>query len=249
MYTHREKFKQHTTRCATVMSLRPRAFDAVTFTFSNFRFTFDLKERHSVPALFIGGTTFVINLFGIGQSMVQRYMSLPSIKEAQKALIYNIIGVVIMVSMCLFSGLIIYAKYFDCDPLTTGLVTAKDQLLPLLVMENMSHVPGFAGLFIVGIFSASLSSLSTALNSAAAVVLEDFWKPNTKKELSERKTAFIMRSTVLILGTVSVLLVAVVERMGGVLQLAMTVTAASFGPLFGLFFSGFFLPWIKAKVC
>jgi len=111
----------------------------------------------------------------------------------------------------------------------------------------MSHIPGFSGLFIAGVFSASLSSLSTALNSAAAVILEDFWKPNARNELSERKTSFIMRATVFIFGAVSVLLVPVVQKLGGVLQLGISLTSASFGPLFGLFFSGFFLPWIKAK--
>lgn len=188
------------------------------------------------------------NLFGMGQAMVQRYMSLPSIKAARRALIYNVIGVFVLMSMCCFTGMILYAKYSDCDPLTTKLVTAKDQLLPLHVMENLSDVPGFAGLFIAGIFSASLSSLSTALNSAAAVVLEDFWKPNSKTELTERKTAFIMRGTVFVLGAIAVLLVPVVQQLGSVLQLGTSATAASFGPLFGIFFIGFFLPWIKAKV-
>lgn len=205
-------------------------------------------ERHSALALFIGGTTQMTNLFGMGQAMVQRYMSLPSIKAARRALIYNIIGVFAMMSMCCFTGMILYAKYFDCDPLTTKLVTAKDQLLPLEVMENLSNIPGFAGLFIAGIFSASLSSLSTALNSAAAVVLEDFWKPNSKSELTERTTAFIMRGTVFVLGAISVLLVPVVQQLGNVLQLGTSAMSASFGPLFGLFFIGFFLPWIKAKV-
>lgn len=175
-------------------------------------------------------------------------MSLPSVEAARRALLWNIAGIIVMVTMCCMTGMLLYAKYFDCDPLTTKLVTARDQLVPLLVMENLSYVPGFAGLFIAGVFSASLSSLSTALNSAAAVVLEDFWKPNAKTILSERKTAFIMRATVFILGIVSVILVSVVQRMGGVLQLAMSFTSATFGPLFGLFFIGFFLPWIKAKV-
>lgn len=211
--------------------------------------TLDLTERHSALALLIGGTTFLINVFAMGQANVQRYMSLPSIKSARKALLFNIAGILAMISMCCLSGLLLYAKYFDCDPLETKLVTAKDQLLPLLVMENMGNIPGFAGLFIAGVFSASLSSLSTALNSTAAVVLEDFWKPNTTKVLTERKTAFIMRGTVFVLGAISVVLVSVVEKMGGVLQLAMSITAASAGPTFGLFFIGFFLPWIKAKVC
>lgn len=214
----------------------------------NYSFQLVLQERHSALALFIGGTTFMLNVFGMGQAMVQRFMSLPSIIAARRALLWNIAGAIGIIGMCCFIGLVLYAKYAECDPLTTKLVTAKDQLLPLLVMENLNDVPGFAGLFIAGVFSASLSSLSTALNSAAAVVLEDFCKPNTKKVLTERQTALIMRGTVFVLGTISVALVSVVQKLGGVLQLGMSLTSASFGPLFGLFFIGFFLPWIKARV-
>lgn len=153
-------------------------------------------------ALIIGGSTYQLNLFGMGQSMVQRYMSLGSIEAARSALKWKLVGLTVMVSSCSLIGLILYAKYYDCDPLTTNLVTAKDQLLPLLVMENLGKYPGFAGLFTAGIFSASLSTLSTALNSASAVILNDFWKPNSKVELSEKKTAYIMRVTVFIMGVI-----------------------------------------------
>ena len=38
----------------------------------------------------------------------------------------------------------------------------------------MGHMPGVAGLFIAGIFSGSLSTVSSALNSLAAVTMQDF---------------------------------------------------------------------------
>jgi sodium-coupled monocarboxylate transporter 8/12 len=38
----------------------------------------------------------------------------------------------------------------------------------------MGHLPGVAGLFIAGIFSGSLSTVSSALNSLAAVTVQDF---------------------------------------------------------------------------
>lgn len=38
----------------------------------------------------------------------------------------------------------------------------------------MGHIPGVAGLFIAGIFSGSLSTVSSALNSLAAVTMQDF---------------------------------------------------------------------------
>lgn len=40
----------------------------------------------------------------------------------------------------------------------------------------MGSMPGLPGIFVSGIFSASLSSISAALNSLAAVTLEDYLK-------------------------------------------------------------------------
>jgi Na+/proline symporter len=37
-------------------------------------------------------------------------------------------------------------------------------------------MPGLAGLFVAGIFSGSLSTVSSAVNSLAAVTLEDYIK-------------------------------------------------------------------------
>lgn len=100
-----------------------------------------------------------------------------------------IVGVLLLLGLCSYSGLLIYATYYDCDPLTTKLAKAKDQLLPLLVMDILGDFPGFPGMFVAGVFSAALSSLSTGLNSMSAVMLEDFCKPCIKKPLTERQTA------------------------------------------------------------
>ena len=79
-------------------------------------------------------------------------------------------------SLCI-AGLAIYAQYRDCDPLQTGRINSYDQLMPLYVMDTLSAYPGVPGLFIAGIFSAGLSTISATVNSLAAVILEDFIKP------------------------------------------------------------------------
>jgi len=50
------------------------------------------------------------------------------------------------------------------------------QLMPIYVVDSLKNMPGLAGLFVAGIFSGSLSTVSSAVNSLAAVTLEDYVK-------------------------------------------------------------------------
>lgn len=55
--------------------------------------------------------------------------------------------------------------------------------MPFYVVDTMGHIPGLAGLFVAGIFSASLSTISASLNSVAAVTMEDYYKVYTVEPL------------------------------------------------------------------
>lgn len=125
---------------------------------------------------------------------------------------------------------------------------AKDQLLPLLVVDILGDYPGLVGMFVAGVFSAALSSLSTGLNSLSAVMLEDFFKPFSKKPLTERQTKYIMRGVVVIFGAICVALVFVVEKLGSVLMLSMSLGSIAQGPLLGVFTCGVIFPWVTGTV-
>lgn len=198
---------------------------------------FDPTLRLSFWTMAVGGAVFRTYV-GINQSMIQRYMTMKDVYKAQKCQVIYLIGIICLNLMCYYNGLLLYARYHDCDPLTTKLASQKDQLMPLMVMEILKDTPGMSGMFIAGVFSAALSSLSTALNSLSAVVLEDFCKPFIKDEISEKSCAIILRGTVLIVGLVSVLMVFIVESMGSVLQLSMTVPSICFGPMLGVYVIG-----------
>ncbi|XP_053661255.1 sodium-coupled monocarboxylate transporter 1 [Anopheles marshallii] len=204
---------------------------------------FDMTTRHNIYSCVIGGVVYWLKTNAVSQNMIQRYLSLPSMAAAKKALWTFIFGTLVLLALCCYSGLLIYAKYYDCDPLTTKLANAKDQLLPLLVMDTLGDFPGLPGLFVAGVFSAALSSLSTGLNSMSAVVLEDFFKPFSNRPLSEKQTSIIMRAVVAVFGAMCVALVLVVEKLGSVLQLSMSLGSVSNGPLLGIFTLGVLIPW------
>ncbi|XP_045450061.1 sodium-coupled monocarboxylate transporter 1-like [Melitaea cinxia] len=207
-------------------------------------FNFDLTERHTIWSVTIGSTFYWIGNIAVNQSMMQRFLALSDVKKSKWAVWGFLFGVFLIILTCSYSGLLAYARYYKCDPLNSKLVLAKDQLLPLLVMDVLSEWKGMPGVFVAGVFSAALSSLSTGLNSMAAVVLEDFWKPFFKK-LSQKQTQILVRTVVVVLGCVCVGLVFVVEKLGSVLQLTMSLSSASMGPLAGIFLMGLFLPFVN----
>lgn len=81
----------------------------------------------------------------------------------------------------------------------------------------------------------------------SALVLEDYFKPLFNHKLSDRASGFIMRGTVLVFGMLSLGLVYVVQHLGPVLQLSMSLPATCTGSLFGVFAVGMFLPWIGKR--
>lgn len=210
---------------------------------------FDINPlaRHTVWSLVIGGFAFVMQAGAVNQNMVQRYLALPTIADARRALWIFCGGLILIISICSYMGLLIFATYYKCDPLTTMLAREKDQLLPLLVMTVLGSVPGLPGVCLAGNFSAALSSLSTALNSMSAVVLEDFYKPFFQKELNRKETYFLMKLTVLVFGAICVALVFIVEKFGAVLQLSMSIGAIASGPSLGIFTMGMLIPYINSR--
>lgn len=120
-------------------------------------------------------------------------------------------------------------------------------MVPLLVADLLGVFPGMSGLFVSAVFSASLSSMSTGLNSMSAVILEDFIKPFRTKPLTEKQVHYILRFIVLFFGLAIIGLVFIVEKLGMVLQLSSALGAVMQGPMLTIFLFGICVPWINSK--
>ena len=164
-------------------------------------------------------------------------MATKSLKSAQKALWLQWPILALLSLTTSYAGLVIYAYYKDCDPVLRGRIDKSDQILPLFVIDTMGQYPGLSGLFISGIFSGSLSTVSSAINSLAAVTLEDYIKSFvTVREESE---TLILKALAFAYGVGCLLLTFLVEYLGaGVLQASLTIFGVVGGPLLGLFSLG-----------
>lgn len=173
-------------------------------------------------------------------------MSLPNMKKARRAIAIFTVGIILFVSVCCYAGLLIYSKYWKCDPLTSGMVKQDDQLFPIFVMETVGEWKGVAGLFIAGVFGAALSSLSVVLNSTAAVLLEDILKGCFKCKPSEKAAAIFVKGSILVLGATAMGFLFVVEKLGGILGVATSLTAIAAGTTFGIFSLGMLNPYANS---
>lgn len=107
-------------------------------------------------------------------------------------------------------------------------------------MKSLGSLPGLPGLFIAGIFSASMSSVSSFVNSLAAVTLEDYIKPILfgREQISEAKAANILKLLAFIYGLICIMVTYLIEQMSGILQASLTVFGVVGGPLLSLYTLG-----------
>ncbi|XP_037824171.1 sodium-coupled monocarboxylate transporter 2-like isoform X1 [Lucilia sericata] len=212
----------------------------------DFFFSMDPRVRSTFWNLFSGGIFLWVGHIGLNQSCVQRIVSLPSLHQARKALIIVGIGVFIIMSFNSFIGLIMFARYFGCDPILAGIVEKADKMMPFFVQDVMGHLLGMPGIFISCVFSAALSTMSAMLNSLAGVVYFDYIKPFIRH--TDARANNIMKIFVVAMGCYCILGGFVVQRFSSILQSIITITGINTGAVVGVFLLGMFVPRVNGKV-
>ncbi|XP_053673858.1 sodium-coupled monocarboxylate transporter 1-like [Anopheles nili] len=193
--------------------------------------------RTSFWTVCLGLTTLWVSNLAVNQGCVQRFLAVPDLRVAKNSLIIFTGGLIFVKSCSCFIGLLIYAKYESCDPLSTQRISKVDQILPYYIMDVGSRIPGLPGLFVSGIFSAALSTMSSVLNTLAGTIYEDFIHhrlPNA----SEKRASNIMKMLVVALGFLVLGLVFVAERMGQVMHIAISLSGVTSGTMLGMFSAG-----------
>lgn len=203
--------------------------------------------RHSIYSVVIGGFFYWTSLFCTNQASVQKCMSLKSLKKAKTAIAYAILGLVLVFLFNFYTGLMTFAHYHQCDPLRSGQITEKDQLVPFYVMDVFGHIPFMTGIFVAGIFAASLGTVAAALNSLSAVTCEDILVTGLGMKIPPKRASLYAKWMSLGYGIFSFGLVFVVERLGGILQATLTLNGLIGGVTLGLFSLGMFFRNANSK--
>lgn len=155
----------------------------------------------------------------------------------------NLIGTFLILTITCICGLIAYAVYYDCDLLVSKKINKGEQILPYLVIDLLGNLPGIPGLFVACIYSASLSTVSSGLNSLAAVCLKDIIQPFFFKNssLNESKATIISKLLAAFFGIITICIAFFCQYLSStVLQISLSIFGILGGPLLGVISLGMF---------
>ncbi|XP_037296555.1 putative sodium-dependent multivitamin transporter isoform X2 [Manduca sexta] len=210
-----------------------------------FNFSIDPTERNTWWSLTFGGLLTYLSLYAVNHTQVQRLLTVSTLDRSRQCLWWSWPVLSVLSIVTCISGIGIYAAFKDCDPLTYHGITSMDQLMPYYVVSAMRSAPGLPGLFVAGIFSASLSTVSASCNALAAVTLTDYL--SRWCVIPSSYIPWLTKLAACAYGLIFLALAFMAEYLGGVLQAAFTIFGAVGGPLFGVFTLGMFTTFANER--
>lgn len=209
---------------------------------------FDPGIRVSFGMLILSTTLWYVCTNGSDQMSIQRFLSTRDAPAARKTLMVAQITDAAVSILLGLTGIAILGYYRSHPPeLAAGqtLGSIGDQLFPKFIMTEMPA--GLSGLVLAAILSAALSSLSSGVNSACAVVEKDILSRRLNHPSSESATVARLRWLTWLVATVAVA-VSMLNLLfvGNLVERCFKLINLLTAPLFVLFFLALFVPWANA---
>ena len=134
---------------------------------------FDLRQPTMWTVLI--ATLFTnITTYGTDQTIVQRYLTTSTEREARKGVYVNAALTIPATILFFLVGTALWAFYRHFPEQLSMSVTDSDAILPWYMSTQLPA--GLLGLVIAGLFAAAMSTLSSSMNSAATAFVTDIWR-------------------------------------------------------------------------
>ena len=196
-------------------------------------FNTDVKSKSYFLKQIIGGAFVTLTMTGLDQEMMQKNISVKTLKDAQKNMITIGFTLVFVITLFLFLGGLL--NLFAAQQNVTAI---GDDLFPTLALNHMP--PYLSIIFILALISALFPSADgaiTALTSSFCIDLlgmqrNDKWDEAKKKRIRQRihlSFAFIFLLIVLIFKWID---------NKSIIDLLLKIASYTYGPLLGLFAFG-----------
>lgn len=186
----------------------------------------------------LNGIFYAIQKYGTDQTIVQRYLTARSHKEAVKASLFGVLLCVPVWTLFMFIGTMLFS-FYDLSPFSVPEGSRADAIFPYFITTQLPI--GVTGLILAALSAAALSSLDSDLNSLAAVGVEDYYK-RIKPGKSDKHYLMVGRIIVVSCGAGALGIAFMYVQAEGetVLGIVFALYAIFSGGIAGLFLLGIF---------
>jgi SSS family solute:Na+ symporter len=152
-------------------------------------FSLDPRERVTAVGAIVSLFVWHICTHGADQIAAQRYLSTPSLPSARRSFIMFAVGNLVLIGVLMVCGIAIFHFEFRQQSLPIAqfqqsIAQIGDQAFPRFIATELPT--GLSGLLLAGILAAAMSSLSSGMNSIAAV-LSSGGEPSSAAELQRAR--------------------------------------------------------------
>ena len=172
------------------------AWDAGKFSMGSLKLS--LTSRTVWVMIIYGVTENLRNLLA-DQNYVQKYVSVSDEKQAKRSIWIAMMIYIPLTFVFLYIGTTLYAYYSaGTGNVLPPEITKGDQVFPYFIA---TQVPVFLkGLIIAAIVAAAMSTVDSALNCSATVLLLDFYRRFVNPKASEKTSLLFLRGVTVVWG-------------------------------------------------
>ncbi len=209
----------------SLSAMNDRGYSKIFFTDPNSKFFF-LKQ-------IIAGAFITVTMTGMDQEMMQKNISVKTLKDSQKNVMSMAITLAIVIIIFLFLGGLLYLYAESLNVSATG-----DKIFPVLAMEHMP--PVVSVIFIIALISALFPSADGAITALTSTFCIDIIGIQRRADLNEAAQKKIRQRVHLTFAAIFLVFVLVFKWVNdpSMIGLLLKIAAYTYGPLLGLFTFG-----------
>lgn len=197
------------------------------------------SSTHFVKQI-IAGIFMTVTMTGLDQGMMQKNLACRDLGASRKN-IYSTSAIIFVVNLFFLALGALFAIYVESrGGMETMGIETTDQVYPVIAGEYLGT--GVGVLFLVGLISASYPSAGAALTSLTTSVCVDFFKFDSRDDMSDKKKEKLRMRTEAVVAFLFFIIILFLYAVNddSVINLIYRLASYTYGPLLGIFALGIF---------
>ena len=227
--------------CILLFSMPGGAEESLSIAWENGKFSLGSFELMNLSestfwVCLVYGVFINLQNYGIDQNYVQRYHAAKDGRAARFSALFGGYLFIPVSAIFFLIGTALYSYYTTFPSMLPAGGTKGDYVFPFFIVNQLPV--GITGLLIASIFAAGMSTVSTSINSAATVIMSDYYLPFSP-QASERRKMRVLRLASLAIGVLGIVVSLALVNVESILDAWWKLSSIFSGGMLGLFLLGF----------